>query len=90
MRVVARCIRTANFSRRVKRLLVESEIAALERSISERPDAHPVVAGTGSIRKARWGRAGIGKRGGVRAVHYCLVRADLVYMLDILCQKRKV
>jgi hypothetical protein len=89
MPIVARCIRTATFSRRAKRLLTESEIAALDQRITERPDAHPVVAGTGGIRKARWGRSGIGKRGGVRAMYYFRVRADLVYMLDIYAKNEK-
>jgi hypothetical protein len=86
---VARAIRTATFSRRAKRLLTESEIASLERSVAERPEAHPVVPGTGGVRKARWARFGMGKRGGVRAVYYFLVRADLVYMLDIYAKSEK-
>jgi hypothetical protein len=31
----------------------------------------------------------MGKRGGVRAVYYFLVRADLVYMLDIYAKNEK-
>ena len=30
-----------------------------------------------------------GKRGGVRAVYYSLVRADLVYMLDLYAKNEK-
>ena len=82
-------IRTRTFSRRAKRLLPESEIARLEQSIAERPDAHPVVAGTGGIRKARWARPGMGKRGGVRAVYYFQTRAGIVYMLDIYAKSEK-
>jgi hypothetical protein len=37
-------------------LLPEAEIARLEQAIAEHPDAHPVIAGTGGIRKARWVR----------------------------------
>lgn len=67
----------------------ESEIARLELSITERPDAHPVVAGTGGIRKARWARPGMGKRGGVRAVYYYQTHAGIVYMLDIYAKNEK-
>lgn len=41
------------------------------------------------VSKARWARSGMGKRGGVRAVYYFLVRADLVYMLDIYAKNEK-
>jgi hypothetical protein len=87
--VVATAVRTATFSRRAKRLLAESEIASLEQSIAERPAAHPIVPGTGGVRKARWARPGMGKRGGVRAVYYFLIRADVVYMLDIYAKNEK-
>jgi hypothetical protein len=62
----------------------------LEQSIAERPDAHPLIAGTGGIRKARWARPGMGKRGGVRAVYYFQTRAGIVYMLDIYAKSEKV
>ena len=61
----------------------------MEQSIAERPTAHPVVPGTGGVRKARWARSGMGKRGGVRAVYSFVVRADLVYMLDIYAKNEK-
>lgn len=86
---VAKPVRTPTFSRRAKRLLPESEIARLEQSIADRPDAHPVIPGTGGIRKARWARPGTGKRGGVRAVYYFQTRAGIVYMLDIYAKNEK-
>ena len=67
----------------------EVEIERLEQSIAERPDAYPVVAGTGGIRKARWARPGMGKRVGVRAVYYFQARAEIVYMLDIYAKNEK-
>lgn len=89
MRAGAKPIRTTTFSRRAKRLLPEVEIEHLEQSIAERPDAHPVVAGTGGVRKARWARPGMGKRGGVRVVYYFQTRAQIVYMLDIYAKNEK-
>jgi hypothetical protein len=69
--------------------LSEPEIALLEGSIAANPSAHPVIAGTGGVRKARWKRPGMGKRGGVRAIYYFLVRSDLVYMLDLYAKNDK-
>jgi len=86
---VAKAIRTKVFSRRTKRLLPEVEIACLEESIAERPDAHPAGRGTGGVRKARWARPGMGKRGGLRVVYYFLTRAGIVYLLDIYAKNEK-
>jgi len=70
-------------------MLSEAEIGRLEQSIGERPEAHPVVGGTGGVRKARWARPGMGKRGGVRVVYYFQTRAEIVYMLDIYAKNEK-
>jgi hypothetical protein len=61
----------------------------MEQSIAERPDAHPVVAGTGGVRKLRWARPGMGKRGGVRVVYYFQTCAEIVYLLDIYAKNEK-
>ena len=37
-------------------------------------------AGTGGVRKARWGRGGRGKSGGVRAIYYFRIGQYAVYM----------
>jgi hypothetical protein len=50
---------------------------------------HPVVAGTGGVRKARWGRQGKGKRGGVRVIYFYLSTAGVVYFLDIYAKAAK-
>ena len=41
----------------------------------EHPEAGNVIQGSGGCRKVRWGRAGMGKRGGVRVI-YLFKRAD--------------
>lgn len=61
----------------------------MEVHIATRPDNHPVVAGTGGVRKARWGRQGKGKRGGVRVLYFYRSAADVVYFLDIDAKSEK-
>jgi hypothetical protein len=39
-------------------------------AIAADPEAHPIVPGTGGVRKARWSRQGKGKSGGVRVIYY--------------------
>ena len=37
--------------------------------LAERPGAGDVMAATGGLRKVRWSRPGMGKRGGVRVIY---------------------
>jgi len=53
----------------------------MEASIAADPEAHPVVPGTGGVRKARWRRQAKGKSGGVRVIYYYWASDNEVYML---------
>ena len=44
----------------------DAELADLQRYLVREPKAGDVVPGSGGVRKLRWGRAGMGKRGGLR------------------------
>jgi len=61
----------------------------MELHIIQTPEAHPVISGTGAIRKARWGRPGRGKRAGVRVIYYFASTAGTIYMLDIYAKNQK-
>ena len=74
-------VATPKYERQVGRLLTESERASMEGAIASAPEANPVVPGTGGVRKARWGRQGRGKSGGVRVIYYYWVSATAVYLL---------
>ncbi len=77
----ATVVATTRYEREVRRLLVELERTAMEESIAADPEAHPVVPGTGGVRKARWGRGRKGKSGGVRAIYYYVAAKTVVYLL---------
>ena len=50
--------------------------------ISENPDAGAVIPGAGGMRKVRWGREGMGKRGGARVIYFNrLARGEVVLYL---------
>jgi hypothetical protein len=68
--VKVRVFATSRYEREVRRLLTGLEQAALQRAIAADPEAHPIVPGTGGVRKARWTRQGKGKSGGVRVIYY--------------------
>ena len=76
-------IATSKYERQVRRLLTEFERASMEDAIASSPAAHPVVPGAGGVRKARWGRQGKGKSGGVRVIYYYLVAGATVYLLSV-------
>jgi hypothetical protein len=59
---------------------VESRIE-MENFIASDPSAHPVIPGTNGVRKARWTRPGMGKRGGIRTIFYYFVEPGIVLFL---------
>jgi hypothetical protein len=80
---------TRQYRREAKRLLSELEIAAMEAAVAADPEAHPVVPGTGGVRKARWSRQGKGKSGGVRVIYYYWVSDNKVYMLYVYAKNEQ-
>jgi mRNA-degrading endonuclease RelE of RelBE toxin-antitoxin system len=81
--VRATVIATTRYEKEARRLLSEDERDAMQKAIAAGPEAHPVVPATGGVRKARWGRQGKGKSGGVRVIYYYLVSDTEVYMLSV-------
>lgn len=80
---------TSGHAKRVAKILHEEERDAMESHLAGNPGIHPVVSGTGGVRKARWGRQGKGKRGGVRVIYFYRSAADVVYFLDIYAKAVK-
>jgi len=88
-RVSAAIAYTSVYEKRVGKILRAEERNAMELQVADNPEIHPVVAGTGGVRKARWGRQGRGKRGGVRVIYFYRSTADVVYFLDIYAKAAK-
>ncbi len=80
---------TSVYEKRVGKILRGEERNAMELHLADNPEIHPVVAGTGGVRKARWGRQGKGKRSGVRVIYYYRSTVDVVYFLDIYAKAAK-
>lgn len=51
--------------------------------LANNPDAGDVIPGSGSCRKIRWSRAGMGKRGGVRVIYFTQLAAGQIFLLLI-------
>jgi hypothetical protein len=62
-------VETPTYLKAAGSLFTEAERADIVAAIAADPDAGDLMPGTGEYRKRRFGRAGIGKRGGARVVY---------------------
>jgi hypothetical protein len=86
--VIAEIVTLSAYESQVSLLLTDEERMAMEFFIACAPEAHPVIAGAGGFRKARWGRSGKGKSGGVRVVYFFLAEPGRIYMSAIYAKSR--
>lgn len=49
--------------------------------LAANPLAGDVIPGTGGLRKVRWSRAGMGKRGGARVIYYNALAEGHIWLL---------
>lgn len=63
-------VEMSGFLRQAETIWDEDERQALVDFMARNPEAGDVIPGTGGVRKVRWGRAGSGKRGGVRVIYF--------------------
>jgi hypothetical protein len=74
-------IQTPTFQRTAKAFWNEDEVFEFVGFIAEHPDAGDVIPGSSALRKVRWSRAGMGKRGGVRVVYFVRNAAEEVVLI---------
>lgn len=63
-------IRLTEFDRQAKGILSPEDIGQLEEFLAVNPEAGQVIPSSGGIRKLRWKRPGMGKRGGARVIYF--------------------
>jgi hypothetical protein len=78
-----RFIETPIFTEDVSQELSLEDYRQLQLVLMLRPEQGPVIAGSGGIRKIRWRRAGMGKRGGLRVIYYWEADSETFYMLTV-------
>jgi hypothetical protein len=61
---------TTIFRRSATAIMGDAEIAEFVDFIARNPIAGDIIEGTGGIRKLRWQRPGMGKRGGARIIYF--------------------
>jgi hypothetical protein len=62
-------IETAGFLRSAADIWSDEERHTFIDWIAHHPETGTLIPDTGGLRKVRWGRAGMGKRGGVRVIY---------------------
>ena len=66
----------------------ESSISEFKTFLANHPDAGDVIPGSGGVRKIRWARAGMGKRGGVRIIYFARLRYGELVLLTIYAKAK--
>lgn len=74
---------TELFSRYVTDYWSEAELGEFVTWLSTHPESGDVIPGSGSCRKVRWARPGIGKRGGVRIIYFNRLPEGKIWLLLI-------
>jgi mRNA-degrading endonuclease RelE of RelBE toxin-antitoxin system len=87
--VIAEIVSLSAYESQASKLMNEDERLAMEFFIACGPEDHPVIAGTGGFRKARWARQGKGKSGGFRVIYYFADEVGRIYMASIYAKSRQ-
>ena len=75
-------IETPVFLRYAAKVWDEIEREAFITWLAEHPDAGDVIPATGGLRKVRWSRSGMGKRGGARVIYMLrMAQGELVLLI---------
>jgi len=82
-------IETSTFTRMVDDYWNEDERSEFAVWIAAHPESGDVVPGSGGCRKVRWSRSGMGKRGGVRVIHYNRLENGEIYLLLIYAKSAR-
>jgi len=80
---------TLPFLRQAADLWSEEEHDAFVDYIAANPEAGDVIPDTGGVRKVRWSRPGMGKRGGTRVVYFYHDDAMPLYLLLIYAKAQQ-
>ncbi len=77
------------FTSRSKSVLSEAEIKELVDYLADYPEAGDLITGTGGVRKLRWVRKGMGKRGGSRVIYFYYNEHMPLFFLTVYAKNQK-
>ncbi|AKH64000.1 MULTISPECIES: type II toxin-antitoxin system RelE/ParE family toxin [Photorhabdus] len=76
-------IETTAFSKVRAELIKDNEFQELQTYLLKYHEHGDTISQTGGCKKIRWGRKGMGKRGGVRVIYYVRTLSGRLYLLFI-------
>ena len=82
-------VETKEFLKQAKPLMSDSERAEVVAFVGANPEAGEIIPETGGVRKIRWAREGMGKRGGARVIYYYHNERLPVFLLSAYAKNRK-
>jgi hypothetical protein len=90
--VAARLITVAEtplFVRQAETVWDDAQREAFVDFIARNPGAGDVIPGSGGVRKIRWTRAGVGKRGGARVIYFYHDPGRPLYLLMVYAKAQR-
>ena len=82
-------IESSIFERILPTYLDDDEYSELQQFLMQNPEAGEVIPGSGGVRKARWARPGMGKRGGLRIIYYVRYKPNELWMLTLYAKAKR-
>jgi mRNA-degrading endonuclease RelE of RelBE toxin-antitoxin system len=67
----------------------DDQFADLQSFLLDNPKVGDVVPATGGVRKLRWSRAGMGKRGGMRVIYYVQDGRGRIWLLTVYAKSAR-
>ena len=77
------------FSTKARQVWDEDDKLEFIGFVAHHPEAGALIPGTGGVRKLRWGRRGMGKRGGVRVVYYYHDQTLPLFLLTVYAKSER-
>jgi hypothetical protein len=81
-------IETEVFQRAAESIWSDQERLQFIAWLAASPEAGDVIPGSGGCRKVRWGRGGMGKRGGARVIYFNMLERGEIWLLIVYVKAR--
>ena len=81
-------VETPTFQKLASAIWDEDELEAFKVWLAQQPEVGDVIPGSGGLRKVRWMRAGMGKRGGARVIYLTQLQDGTIALLTIYAKSK--
>ena len=82
-------VESSIFERSLPVYLDDDEYSELQQFLMQNPEAGELVPGSGGVRKVRWARPGMGKRGGLRIIYFVRYQPNEFWMLTLYAKAKR-